>query len=158
MSTDIIPKTGFASFAFREGILKGVNQFFKSSFDGPDVRDGIVSAVAVKIQEPIFESQTKNKLGNSDLRSSLMPEVRDAITDYLYKNPPAAEALKQKIQTNERIRKELNNVKKAARENARKTPSPSPISKTANTIFRTAAGKAKKARSSSPRECLPEEA
>ena len=107
--------------AFREGILKGVNQFFKSSFDGPDVRDGIVSAVAVKIQEPIFESQTKNKLGNSDLRSSLMPEVRDAITDYLYKNPPAAEALKQKIQTNERIRKELNNVKKAARENARKT-------------------------------------
>ena len=66
--------------AFREGILKGVNQFFKSSFDGPDVRDGIVSAVAVKIQEPIFESQTKNKLGNSDLRSSLMPEVRDAIT------------------------------------------------------------------------------
>jgi topoisomerase-4 subunit B len=107
--------------AFREGILKGVNQFFKSSFDGPDVRDGIVSAVAVKIQEPIFESQTKNKLGNSDLRSSLMPEVRDAITDYLYKNPPTAEALKQKIQTNERIRKELNNVKKAARENARKT-------------------------------------
>ena len=65
--------------AFREGILKGVNQFFKSSFDGPDVRDGIVSAVAVKIQEPIFESQTKNKLGNSDLRSSLMPEVRDTI-------------------------------------------------------------------------------
>ena len=127
--------------AFREGILKGVNQFFKSSFDGPDVRDGIVSAVAVKIQEPIFESQTKNKLGNSDLRSSLMPEVRDAITDYLYKNPPAAEALKQKIQTNERIRKELNNVKKAARENARKTALTIPNLKDCKHHFQDSSGK-----------------
>ena len=127
--------------AFREGILKGVNQFFKSSFDGPDVRDGIVSAVAVKIQEPIFESQTKNKLGNSDLRSSLMPEVRDAVTDYLYKNPPAAEALKQKIQTNERIRKELNNVKKAARENARKTALTIPNLKDCKHHFQDSSGK-----------------
>ncbi|MCH2297397.1 MAG: type IIA DNA topoisomerase subunit B [SAR324 cluster bacterium] len=127
--------------AFREGILKGVNQFFKSSFDGPDVRDGIVSAVAVKIQEPIFESQTKNKLGNSDLRSSLMPKVRDAITDYLYKNPPAAEALKQKIQTNERIRKELNNVKKAARENARKTALTIPNLKDCKHHFQDSSGK-----------------
>ena len=127
--------------AFREGILKGVNQFFKSSFDGPDVRDGIVSAVAVKIQEPIFESQTKNKLGNSDLRSSLMPEVRDAITDYLYKNPPEAEALKQKIQTNERIRKELNNVKKAARENARKTALTIPNLKDCKHHFQDSSGK-----------------
>ena len=127
--------------AFREGILKGVNQFFKSSFDGPDVRDGIVSAVAVKIQEPIFESQTKNKLGNSDLRSSLMPEVRDAITDYLYKNPPAAEALKQKIQTNERIRKELNNVKKAAREKARKTALTIPNLKDCKHHFQDSSGK-----------------
>ena len=127
--------------AFREGILKGVNQFFKSSFDGPDVRDGIVSAVAVKIQEPIFESQTKNKLGNSDLRSSLMPEVRDTITDYLYKNPPAAEALKQKIQTNERIRKELNNVKKAARENARKTALTIPNLKDCKHHFQDSSGK-----------------
>ena len=62
--------------AFREGVLKGVNQFFKTSFDGPDVRDGLVGAVAVKIKEPVFESQTKNKLGNSDLRSWLMPLVR----------------------------------------------------------------------------------
>ena len=127
--------------AFREGILKGVNQFFKSSFDGPDVRDGIVTAVAVKIQEPIFESQTKNKLGNSDLRSSLMPEIRDAITDYLYKNPPAAEALKQKIQTNERIRKELNNVKKAARENARKTALTIPNLKDCKHHFQDSSGK-----------------
>ena len=107
--------------AFREGVLKGVNQFFKTSFDGPDVRDGLVGAVAVKIKEPVFESQTKNKLGNSDLRSWLMPLVRDTLVDFLYKNPETAEALRQKVQSNERIRKELSKVKKAARENARKT-------------------------------------
>lgn len=107
--------------AFREGILKGVNQFFNSSFEGPDVRDGIVGAVAIKLQEPVFESQTKNKLGNSDLRSWMMPLVRDTFVDYLYKHPEVAEPLKQKIQANERIRKELNNVKKAARDNAKKS-------------------------------------
>ena len=107
--------------AFREGILKGANQFFNTSFDGPDVRDGLVGAVAIKVQEPIFESQTKNKLGNSELRSWLMPLVRDTFVDFLYKHPKVAEPLKQKIQANERIRKELNNVKKAARENAKKS-------------------------------------
>jgi len=107
--------------AFREGILKGANQFFNTSFDGPDVRDGLVGAVAIKVQEPVFESQTKNKLGNSELRSWLMPLVRDTFVDFLYKHPEVAEPLKQKIQANERIRKELNNVKKAARENAKKS-------------------------------------
>jgi len=107
--------------AFREGILKGVNQFFNSSFDGPDIRDGIVGAIAIKVQDPVFESQTKNKLGNSDLRSWLMPLVRDTLIDFLYKNPPVSELLKNKIQSNERIRKELSNVKKAARENAKKS-------------------------------------
>jgi len=107
--------------AFREGILKGVNQFFSSSFDAPDIRDGIVGAIAIKVKEPVFESQTKNKLGNSDLRSWLMPLVRDTLIDFLYKNPQISESLKSKIQSNERIRKELNNVKKAARENAKKS-------------------------------------
>jgi len=107
--------------AFREGILKGANQFFNTSFEGPDVRDGMVGAVAIKVQEPVFESQTKNKLGNSELRSWLMPLVRDTFVDFLYKHPEVAEPLKQKIQANERIRKELNNVKKAARENAKKS-------------------------------------
>ena len=107
--------------AFREGILKGVNQFFNSSFDGPDVRDGIVGAVAIKVQEPVFESQTKNKLGNSDLRTWLMPMVRDTFVDFLYKHPEIADPLKLKIQSNERIRKELSNVKKAARDNAKKS-------------------------------------
>ncbi len=107
--------------AFREGILKGANQFFNTSFEGPDVRDGLVGAVAIKVQEPIFESQTKNKLGNSELRSWLMPLVRDTIVDFLYKHPEVAEPHKHKIQANERIRKELHNVKKAARENAKKS-------------------------------------
>ncbi len=107
--------------SFREGILKAVNQFFNSSFEGPDVRDGIVGAVAIKLQEPVYESQTKNKLGNSDLRSWMMPLVRDTFVDYLYKHPEVAEPLKQKIQANERIRKELSNVKKAARDNAKKS-------------------------------------
>ena len=107
--------------AFREGILKGVNQFFNSSFDGPDIRDGLVGAVAIKVKEPVFESQTKNKLGNSDLRSWMMPLVRDTFVDFLYKHPEVAEPLKLKIQSNERIRKELSNVKKAARENAKKS-------------------------------------
>ncbi len=107
--------------SFREGVLKGVNQFFNSSFDAPDIRDGIVGAIAIKVQDPVFESQTKNKLGNSDLRSWLMPLVRDTLVDFLYKNPQIAEPLKLKIQSNERIRKELNNVKKAARENAKKS-------------------------------------
>jgi len=107
--------------AFREGILKGINQFFNSSFDAPDIRDGIVGAIAIKVQEPVFESQTKNKLGNSDLRSWLMPLVRDTLVDFLYKNQQISEPLKIKIQSNERIRKELNNVKKAARENAKKS-------------------------------------
>ena len=97
--------------SFREGILKAVNQFFNSSFEGPDVRDGIVGAVAIKLQEPVFESQTKNKLGNSDLRSWMMPLVRDTFVDYLYKHPEVAEPLKQKIQANERIRKELRDCK-----------------------------------------------
>ena len=106
--------------AFREGILKGINEFFKSSFQGPDVREGIVGAVAVKIQEPIFESQTKNKLGNTDLRW-IVTQVRDSFVDTLFKNPDVAEALKNKVQQNEKVRKELSNVKKAVRENARKT-------------------------------------
>ena len=106
--------------AFREGILKGINEYFKSSYQGPDIREGVVGAVAVKIQEPIFESQTKNKLGNTDLRW-IVTQVRDSFVDALYKHPEAAEALKRKVQMNEKVRKELSNVKKAVRENARKT-------------------------------------
>lgn len=106
--------------AFREGILKGINDFSKKGFQGVDVRDGIFGAIAIKIKEPIFESQTKNKLGNTEVRSGIVQEVKKVIEDYLHKNPETAEVLIQKISLNEKIRKELQSVKKVAREKAKK--------------------------------------
>lgn len=106
--------------AFKEGILKGVNDFAKKSFKGEDVREGLTGCIAVKIKEPLFESQTKNKLGNSDIRSWIVQEVKEVIEDYLHKNPETAEVLLHKISMNERIRKELQSVKKLAREKAKK--------------------------------------
>ena len=73
--------------AFREGILKGVNEFAKKNFQGVDVREGIVGTILVKVKDPIFESQTKNKLGNTELRGPVVQEVKDAVVDSLYKNP-----------------------------------------------------------------------
>ena len=106
--------------AFREGILKGVNEFFKKQYSGVDVREGVAGAVAIKIKSPVFESQTKNKLGNTEIRSWIVNEVRAGIVDFLHKHEPAAKALNEKIQSNERLRRELNAVRKEAKENARK--------------------------------------
>lgn len=106
--------------AFREGMLKGVNEFFRKNFNGVDVRDGIAGAVAVKLKDPVFESQTKNKLGNTDVRGWLVNEVKEAVVDFLHKNKPAADSLEQRIVNNEKLRKDLNAVKKEAKENARK--------------------------------------
>ncbi len=106
--------------AFREGILKGVNEFFKKSYNGVDVRESICGAVAVKIQAPVFESQTKNKLGNTDVRGWIVAEVREAVVDWLHKNNEQSKALAAKIAQNEALRKELNSVKKEAKENAKK--------------------------------------
>lgn len=107
--------------AFREGFLKGVNEFFKASFQSSDVRDGFVAAFAVKLKDPIFESQTKNKLGNTDIRSWIVQEVRSSLVDYLHKNSHAAETIKNKVQLNERIRKELQNVKKLVKSRHKKS-------------------------------------
>lgn len=107
--------------AFREGILKGVNEFAKKSFAGEDVRDGLIGAVAVKLQDPVFESQTKNKLGSTDVRSWLLPAVKEAVMVWMHKNREASDALLEKIRANERIRKELASIKKEARERAKKT-------------------------------------
>ena len=107
--------------AFREGLLKGINEFAKKSFAGPDVRDGLVGAVAVKVQEPVFESQTKNKLGSTDVRGWIVPAVKDAAVIWLHKNPAVAGELIKKVEANERLRKELSAVKKQARERAKKT-------------------------------------
>jgi len=107
--------------AFREGLLKGINEFAKKSFAGPDVRDGLVGAVAIKVQDPVFESQTKNKLGSTDVRSWIVPMVKDAVVVHLHKNPEAAQALLAKVEANEKLRKELSAVKKQARERAKRT-------------------------------------
>ena len=106
--------------AFREGVLKGVNEFFRKSYNGVDVRDGIAGAVAVKLKDPVFESQTKNKLGNTDVRGWIVNDVKEAVVDFLHKNKTAADTLEQRIVNNEKLRKDLNAVKKEAKENARK--------------------------------------
>ncbi len=108
--------------AFREGVLKGVNEYVNSSkkYSGNDVREGIVGAFAVKIKDPVFESQTKNKLGNTEIRAWIVNVVRDAVTAHLYKNSETAEILLDKIQRNERVRKELQQVRTEARAKAKK--------------------------------------
>tara|TARA_B100000029_G_scaffold516797_2_gene634423 strand:+ start:9207 stop:11219 length:2013 start_codon:yes stop_codon:yes gene_type:complete len=106
--------------AFREGILKGVNEYFKKSFGGVDVRESIAGAIAIKLKEPVFESQTKNKLGNTEIRGWLVSEIRSAVVDFLHKNKESANLIHEKISQNERLRKELNAVKKEARDAARR--------------------------------------
>jgi len=106
--------------AFREGILKGVNEFSGKKYTGKDVRDGIVGTLAVKVQEPVFESQTKNKLGNTEIRVWIVNAVREAVATHLYKYPDSAEVLMDKVQRNERIRKELQSVRKEAKAKAKK--------------------------------------
>ncbi|MCK9522669.1 MAG: type IIA DNA topoisomerase subunit B [Proteobacteria bacterium] len=106
--------------AFREGVLKGINEFAKRNFAGEDVRDGLVGAVAVKVQDPVFESQTKNKLGSTDVRPWVLQVVKEQVEMWLHKNPQDAEKLLEKIRQNERVRKELSSIKREARERAKK--------------------------------------
>ncbi|HSW39923.1 MAG TPA: ATP-binding protein, partial [Acidobacteriota bacterium] len=86
------PDGGAHLSAFREGLVKGFNEFSKSRFDGDDIREGMAGAIAVRLKEPIFESQTKTKLGNTELRGELVAKVRETLVDLLHRNPKAAEA------------------------------------------------------------------
>jgi len=106
--------------AFKEGFLKGIQDYFKKDYKSEDVREGTIAAVAVKLKSPVFESQTKNKLGNTDVRSGIVQETRAAVEDWLFRNPEEAKRLEQKILANETLRTELNMVKKEAREAAKK--------------------------------------
>ena len=102
--------------AFREGLLKAINDFSKSKFDGEDVREGLVGAIAIRLQDPLFESQTKNKLGNTEIRGDLVNKVRETVIGLLHRNPEISERLVAKINETRRLRKELQDVRKLARE------------------------------------------
>lgn len=106
--------------AYREGILKGVNEYFKTNYSGIDVREGVVGTVSIKLQNPVFESQTKNKLGNTEIRGWIVGEVRSAVVDFLHKNNGEAQKLRDKIVQNEKLRKDLNSVKKEAKAAAKR--------------------------------------
>ncbi len=106
--------------AFREGVLKGVNEFSNKKFSGNDVRDGIVGTLSVKIVEPVFESQTKNKLGNTDIRAWIVNKVKDVVSAALYKDSELADRVMEKVQRNQKVRKELQSVRKEAKAKARK--------------------------------------
>ncbi len=106
--------------AFREGILKGVNEFSGKSYNGNDVRDGIIGSIAIKLQDPVFESQTKNKLGNSDIKGWIVNTVKQAVVDYLHRHLEESNLLLQKVSLNEKVRKDIQAVKKQSREKAKK--------------------------------------
>ncbi|MBP6180434.1 DNA topoisomerase IV subunit B [Flavobacterium sp.] len=115
--------------AYREAIVKAIREFYNKSFEASDVRKSIVTAISIKVMEPVFESQTKTKLGSTDMGSEPgMPSVRTFVNDfvktkldnYLHKNPPTAEALLRKILQAERERKELSGIRKLATDRAKK--------------------------------------
>ena len=105
---------------FREGLVKGINEYAKKSFQGIDVREGIIACILIKVKEPVFESQTKNKLGNTEMRSYISQEVKKAVIHLLHSEPEAAKKWVERIHSNEKLRKELSLVKKQARERQKK--------------------------------------
>ncbi|MBL7865355.1 MAG: type IIA DNA topoisomerase subunit B [Cyclobacteriaceae bacterium] len=113
--------------AFREGVVKAVRDFYKKEFDAADIRASIVAAIAVRVQEPVFESQTKTKLGSINMapdgqsvRSFVGDFVAKELEIYLHKNPSVADALQKRILQSERERKEIAGIKKLANERAKK--------------------------------------
>jgi len=106
--------------AFREGILKGVNEFAKKSFQGIDVREGIVGTILIKVKDPVFESQTKNKLSNNEIRAPIVQEVKEAVQTLLFKYEDTGKKILDRILFNEKLRKELAAVKKDAKEKQKK--------------------------------------
>jgi topoisomerase IV subunit B len=113
--------------AFREAVVTGCRNFFGKQFEPNDVRGSILAAVSVKVQEPVFESQTKTKLGSThmepggrNLRGHITSVVAQQLDNFLHKHPNIAKALQEKILANEKERKEISGIQKAARESARK--------------------------------------
>ena len=113
--------------AFREGIAKTIKEFYKKDYDAADVRTSVIAAISVKVEEPMFESQTKTKLGSKEMGPN-GPTVRNFIVDFLkteldnflHKHPETADILQKKIQENEKERKAISGIQKKAREMAKK--------------------------------------
>ena len=113
--------------AFREALVKTIREFYGKQFDPSDIRKSIISAISIKVMEPVFESQTKTKLGSTEMGGDL-PTVRTYINDFvgkqldnfLHKNAVTAEAIQRKILQAEKERKELSGIRKLARERAKK--------------------------------------
>ncbi len=113
--------------AYRESLVKTIREFFGKNYEASDIRKSIVTAIAIKVMEPVFESQTKTKLGSTDMGGEL-PTVRTYINDFvktyldnfLHKNPNVAEAIQRKIVQAERERKDLKGIRKLARDRAKK--------------------------------------
>jgi DNA gyrase subunit B/topoisomerase-4 subunit B len=105
--------------AFREGLLKAVNEYAKGKFDGDDVRECMIGAVSIRLKDPVFESQTKNKLGNTEIRTELVNTVREELLHFFNRNKEIAEKIVEKVKDTQQLRKELQEVKKLARERAK---------------------------------------
>ncbi len=113
--------------AFREAIVKTIRDFTGKNYDARDIQTGIIAAISVRVEEPVFESQTKTKLGSQSvapdgptMRSFVMDFVKRELDNFLHKNPEAAKALQKRIQQSERERKEIAGIKKLANERAKK--------------------------------------
>jgi len=113
--------------AFREAYVKTIRDFYKKDYDASDIRGSICSAISIRVQEPVFESQTKTKLGSQvvfeggpSMRNFVGEFLSKELDNYLHRNPSTAEALKKRVEQNERERKELAGIKKLANERAKK--------------------------------------
>ena len=105
--------------AFKEGITKGINSYAGESYSSQDVREGIIAAISIRIKEPVFESQTKTRLGNNDIRGWIVNTVKTELEKHLYKNPESASILVNKVKINQKVRTELSDVKKKAKQRAK---------------------------------------
>ena len=113
--------------AFREALVKTIRDFYKKDFEPSDIRASIVAAISIKVEEPVFESQTKTKLGSKDIgpegpsvRNFIMNFIARELDNYLHKNPDTAEVLLRRIQESERERKAISGVQKLAKQRAKK--------------------------------------
>jgi topoisomerase-4 subunit B len=113
--------------AFREAIVKTIRDFYKKDYDPADIRSSIIAAISIKVEEPIFESQTKTKLGSKDMgpegpgvRYFISEFIKKQLDDYLHKNPETARILLKKIQDSEKERKAISSIQKLARDRAKK--------------------------------------